>query len=228
MAELEQTGFGGGIESPNEPHMACVLLVDTSGSMAGEPIRSLNDSLNRFKSQTSLDQTAQRRVDIAIVSFGSAAAVVQDFTPISLMTPITLKAAGATAMGAGINLAVDMVKERNQFYNAMGTPCFKPWIFMITDGIPTDDIDSAVERVQTEERKGAHGRLKFWSLAVGNADTQILRRFSERVMQLDDMEFAGIFNWLSESMVAISVSRVGDVVNLNDLPDNARVVPSGW
>ena len=47
MPELRQTGFGeevpgGGIAAPGEPHMACVLLLDTSSSMTGAPINSLN------------------------------------------------------------------------------------------------------------------------------------------------------------------------------------------
>ena len=117
----------------------------------------------------------------------------------------------------------------------MGTPCFKPWIFMITDGAPYGDPDGeferAVQRVQEEERKGSHGKLKFFSLAVPGADEQLLGRFSQRVMKLNDTDFSGIFNWLSESMVAISVSRVGDNVPLTTLPDNAEVVrvpPPTW
>ena len=227
MEELNQTGYGNGIESPNEPHMACVLLLDTSGSMSGTAIQSLNAGINSFKSQTSLDETAQRRVDIAIIEFNSSAQVVQEFTPISEMQPVSLTARGSTCMGEGVNLAIDKVKERNRFYNQMGTPCFKPWIFMITDGEPTDSIDYAVQRVQDEERKGTHGKLKFWSLAVQGANKNTLRRFSDRVMELQGFDFTGIFNWMSESMVAISVSRVGhDIAMTSELPQN--VVPASW
>ena len=225
MEELNQSGYG--IESPNEPHMACVLLLDTSSSMSGAAIQSLNAGINSFKSQTALDETAQRRVDIAIIEFNSTAQVVQEFTPISAMQPVSLSARGCTSIGAGVNLAIDKVKERNRFYNQMGTPCFKPWIFMITDGEPTDDIEYAVQRVQEEERKGTHGKLKFWSLAVQGANENTLRRFSERVMKLQGFDFTGIFNWMSESMVAISVSRVGDNISMTaELPQN--VVPASW
>lgn len=56
MSELRQTGFGeevprGGIAAPGEPHMACVLLLDTSSSMTGAPISSLNKAINDFKTQ---------------------------------------------------------------------------------------------------------------------------------------------------------------------------------
>ena len=221
------------LAAPGEPHLACVLLLDTSGSMGGQPIDSLNRALYDFKNQVSMDEMAQKRVDIAIVEFNSTAQVVQHFTPISHMEPVTLKASGLTAMGAGVNLAIDMVKQRNEFYDQMGTPVFKPWIFMITDGSPTDDIEDAVRRVQEEEMKGEHGKLKFWALGVAGYDKNTLFRFFEgcrakRVMELSDTDFTGIFRWMSESMVAISVSRVGDNVPMGDLPSNAHVVPSSW
>lgn len=83
--ELNQTTFNevpsGGIAAPGEPHMACVLLLDTSISMIGAPIDSLNKAIKDFKEQTSMDDLAQKRVDIAIIEFNDTARVVQDFTP---------------------------------------------------------------------------------------------------------------------------------------------------
>lgn len=226
---INQTGFETPrVAAPGEPHLACVLLLDTSGSMSGQPIESLNKAINEFKEKTSLDELAQKRVDIAIIEFNDTPSVVQEFTPISQMGVIKLEAGGCTAMGAAINLAIDKVKERNRFYASFGTPCFKPWIFMITDGAPTDDISSAIARIQEEESKGAHGKLKFFALGVPGYDKNTLFKLTKRVMALTDTDFTGIFNWMSESMVAISVSRVGESVPLGDLPQNAHVVPKDW
>jgi len=202
--------------------LACVLLLDTSGSMSGEPIESLNRALSEFKDKVSMDEMAQKRVDIAIVEFNSSARVVQDFTPILHMSPVSLQATGVTAMGEGINMAIDMVKQRNRFYNSMGTPAFKPWIFMITDGAPTDSIEEAARRVKEEESKGTSGKLKFFALGVSGYDKNTLFKITNRVMELRDTDFSGIFNWMSESMVAISVSRVGEEARLTELPENAR------
>ena len=47
---IVQETFGAPIiAAPNEAHMACVLLIDTSSSMQGEPINSLNRALHDFK-----------------------------------------------------------------------------------------------------------------------------------------------------------------------------------
>lgn len=232
MPELKQSSFnevpGGGISAPGEPHMACVLLLDTSGSMYGDAIDSLNRAINDFKEQTSIDELAQKRVDIAIIEFNDTARVVQDFTPLSQMQSVTLSASGCTAMGAGINLAIDKVKERNRFYNSMGTPCFKPWIFMITDGAPTDDIESARQRIIDEESKGTHGKLKFWAVGVPGYSKETLTSLTKRCIALNEANFNGIFNWLSESMVTISVSRVDENPQLSNLPSDAQVIPTDW
>lgn len=210
------------IMAPNEAHLACVLLLDTSGSMAREPIANLNKALIDFKEKVSMDEQAKKSVDIAIVEFNSSVRIVQDFTPISLMEPVQLVADGLTSMGEGINTAIDLVKERNLFYSTQGTPVYKPWIFMITDGTPTDSIETAAQRIHEEENKGSNGKLKFFALGVSNYDKTTLFKLTNRVIELKDVDFSGIFNWISESMVAISVSRVGEDVKLSDLPQNAR------
>ena len=47
---FEQVPFGSESFADNpEPRCPCVLLLDTSGSMAGQPIRELNDGIQAFK-----------------------------------------------------------------------------------------------------------------------------------------------------------------------------------
>lgn len=210
---------------PNEPHLACILLLDTSGSMKGKPIESLNKAINTFKEQVCKDELARQRVDVAIIEFNYTANVVQEFAPIFNMEPVSLSANGSTAMGAGINMAIDHVKKMNRFYASYGTPCFKPWIFMITDGEPKDDISEARLRIQEEERKN---KLKFWAIGAPGYNKETLQSLTKRCISIDEANFEGIFNWLSESMVAISVSRIEENPQLGNLPDDAHVIPSDW
>lgn len=232
MREISQTEFNDyqkeDFIAVNEPHLACVLLLDTSSSMENKPIDNLNKALNEFKEKTSLDELAKKRVDISIIEFNSGAREIQPFTPLESLPPITLTASGSTSMGAGINLAIDKIKERVQLYAKAGTPIFRPWIFMITDGFPTDDISSARDRIKNEESKGTHGKLKFFALGVEGYHEETLKSLTMRTMALDGYDFEGIFNWLSESMVIISASRVDENPQLPQLPENARVIPTDW
>jgi uncharacterized protein YegL len=60
----------------DNPENRCpvVLLLDTSGSMAGEPIQELNRGVNLFRDEILRDAKASLRVEVAIVSFGATSA----------------------------------------------------------------------------------------------------------------------------------------------------------
>ena len=90
------------------------------------------------------------------------------------------------------------------------------------------EMVDAANRIQTEERKGSHGRINFWSIGVGNYDADELFALSlnKRVFELSDVDFSGMFEFLSESFIDISHSQVGQDIepDMDYLPDNAKVV----
>jgi uncharacterized protein YegL len=92
-------------ENP-EPRCACVLLLDTSGSMGGAPVPALNEGLTTFKDTLAKDPVASKRVEIAIVTFHSNVRLLQDFVTIEQFNvPAIGDLGGATLMSAGINIA---------------------------------------------------------------------------------------------------------------------------
>lgn len=68
-----------------DPRCPCVLLLDVSGSMAGPRIDELNKGLLTYAEELRKDQLASRRVEIAIVTFGGSAQVVNNFNPASVV-----------------------------------------------------------------------------------------------------------------------------------------------
>ena len=206
------------IQAVNEPHLACIILVDTSGSMTG-CIDNLNKAICDFKNGVSVDELSRKRVDVAVVAFDDKTRISMPFSPVAEMECPRLDTGGMTNMGDAINVAIDMVKERNRFYNTMGTPVFKPWIFMITDGSPTDDISVAKKRIEEEEAKK---KLKFFVVGVPGYDKHTMFQLTDRVIELEGAKFEGIFDWLSESMVTISVSKPGAEAPLPNLPEDSK------
>lgn len=127
MVELREASFNDEILVPSEPHLAFVLLLGTYSSMNMDgKINFLNEAVNHFLNKMLIDEIVSKRIDIAIVGFNDTAIVVQDFTPLTQMKPVTLSVNGCTVMNAGINLALDKLKERIRLYNEYGIPCFKP------------------------------------------------------------------------------------------------------
>src|SRR5690242_5607166 len=83
-------------ENP-EPRCPCLLLLDTSGSMRGQPIQQLNDGLATFKTELMQDEMAVKRVEVAIMTFGPVQTVLDFTSADQLMMPI-LRAGGDTPM----------------------------------------------------------------------------------------------------------------------------------
>src|SRR5580704_12688327 len=117
-----------------EPRCPCVLLLDTSGSMRGEPIRALAEGLAALREELLQDALAKRRVEVAIVTFGGNVHVLQDFVTMDHLQIPPLTADGLTPMGTATLKALDMVEARKAQYKVNGVAYYRPWIFLITDG----------------------------------------------------------------------------------------------
>lgn len=211
---LEDMGVQGIFDPHNsDPRCACVLVLDTSTSMSGAPIEELQAGLTQFIKEVSRDKTARTRVEVAIVTFGPAQ-VVQVFAPIDHIRAPQLVADNDTPLGAALNLAVDCLLERKQMYRSNGTQYYRPWVFLITDGAPTDGDAwmQASQRIKAEEqRKG----LSFFAVGVEGADMDVLNSIGSRpAIKLKGYSFAEMFKWLSASIERVSSSRPDETVTL--------------
>ncbi|NLO39837.1 MAG: VWA domain-containing protein [Ruminiclostridium sp.] len=213
--------------SVNDQHLACVLLLDVSSSMQNNnAIGKLNNAIVAFKEQCLQDDALRRGLDIAIVAFASEVNILQEFTPITEMITPVLEANGQTSMGAGLATAVDMLERRKAQYKEIGIPYHRPWIFMISDGAPNDDYAPAFNRVcELQQNK----KLELWAVGVPGYQKEILTALTMRVIELDDnLKFASLFEWLSNSLSTKSRSNPGDIVKYEMLPEGSRVIPSDW
>jgi uncharacterized protein YegL len=218
---LEQVPFGGAEFAENpEPRCPCVLLLDRSGSMAGAPIQELNSGLQTFKDATAADSMALKRVEVAIVTFGPVQ-VLADFQTLDVFNSPTLDAGGDTPMGAAIEQALTMVDQRKQTYKTNGIAYYRPWIFLITDGAPTDGWKTAADRVHQGEAARA---FSFFAVGVEGANMETLRQIAVREpLKLKGLRFQDLFVWLSNSLKAVSRSKAGDEVPLSN-----PATPGGW
>ena len=203
---IEDVGTGG-IQWITERHVACVFLLDTSGSMvANDAIGKLNAGLRTFKEQTisdsSFDEHTKACIDVALVSFGPDVQVQQGFTAVSEMIPPTLTANGGTPMGAAIDKALDMIAERKAKYNQYGTPYYRPWIFCITDGGPNDSYATAAQRLKEMEDAT---KVLGYCVGVANFDRHTMASIfnPERIFELDNLNFPALFKFVSSSLATV-------------------------
>lgn len=215
------------VAHPEQPHCPVVLILDVSYSMsADDKIGQLNKGLKYFVDDVMSDDLALKRLDLAIVTFGSSVNVAQDFTTVEGYQPPTLRVTGATPMGEAILKAMDMVEARKQTYKDNGTDYYRPWLFLITDGAPTDmePGDARWNEVTGRIRSGEdEARFTFFTVGVEPADMKTLGQLAppNRVpIQLRPGKFKEMFQWLSASQRKVSASKVGEQVALDS--------PMGW
>lgn len=246
----EQQPFGDvSLASNPEPRCPCVLLLDVSGSMAeivGKPgedlgytvqqdgqtyravsggvsrIDLLNEGIRAYHTDLMGDSLAVQRVEVSVITFGGEVETVIPFVAASAFNPPTLVAKGDTPMGAAILAAIDAVTQRKQLYRQNGLHYYRPWIFLITDGGPTDAWKTAAAKVREGEQNKA---FAFFAVGVDEgAKFDVLRQISavREPLCLKGYSFREMFVWLSQSQRSVSHSNPGqeDQVKLTS--------PSGW
>lgn len=215
---LEQVPFGTDNFADNpEPRCPCLLLLDTSGSMSGSPIEELNKGLISLKEELASDALAMKRVEVAILTFGPVK-VVNDFYTVANFFPPQLQATGDTPMGEAIKQGLEMVRIRKSEYRLNGISYYRPWIFLITDGAPTDEWTNAASLIREGETRKS---FAFFAVGVQGANMDILKQISVREpIKLEGLKFRELFQWLSASMKSVSQSIPGTAVTLQP--------PTGW
>ena len=204
-----------------EPRCPCLLLLDTSASMAGAPMDQLNQGLKTLKQDLESDGIAMQRVEIAIITFGPVQ-LISDFQTASNFTPPNLTTSGDTPIGAAILQGLELLEQRKQMYRKAGISYFRPWVFLISDGSPTDDWKRAAQKVQAGDNI-QQKQFCFFAVGVNGADMDTLGEIcspNRPPLQLKGLCFRELFAWLSNSLSNVSRSQLGDTVLLPP--------PTGW
>lgn len=199
-----------------DPRVPCVLLLDTSTSMSGEPINELNLGLQQYRDELLTDNLASRRAEVAIFRFGGSVVLERDFVTARHFDPPMLQANGHTPMAEAIVRGIRHLEDRKATYHSNGVAYYRPWIFLITDGEPTDTDEAwrmACEAVRLGEQQK---KFAFFAVGTGAANYDKLRQLSQSrpPLRLKGIAFREMFRWLSTSQTRVSHSQVGTHISL--------------
>ncbi|MEO8360068.1 MAG: VWA domain-containing protein [Vicinamibacteria bacterium] len=203
------------------------LLLDTSGSMRGEPIQSVNVGLQAMLNALRQDPYSLESVHLSVITFDVEAKTLIPLTPIeSVQLPeITVPGSGATFLGAALELVTTAVRSDVLRSSSERKGDWRPMLFLMTDGNPSDlqayrDMIPAVRA------------LNFASVvacAAGpKAKVELLRELTDQVYSLDTTDsatFSQFFKWVSASVAAGSSSAGLNASNaLPEPPAGVNVV----
>lgn len=202
------------------------ILLDTSGSMRGEPIESVNVGLRSMLGSLRQNPYALESVYLSIVTFDST---VQQVLPLTALPELQLPEivcpnSGATFLGEALAYICDRLEQ--DLVKAGGdTPGdWRPLLFIMTDGKPSDTLayEEAIPRV-----KAANFASVIACAAGPKSVPDQLKELTPQVVSLDTMDantFASFFQWVSAAVVSGNGQSGGQNTQLPPPPPEINVV----
>ncbi len=195
------------------------LVLDISGSMTGEPIEAVKNGVQVLVSTLRQDPYALETAFLSVITFDSSARQVVPLTELSMFQMPDIQATGTTALGDALSLLANKVSTEVTKSTAEVKGDWKPLVFIMTDGEPTDNWQKGLNDFKNQK----FGMVVACAAGSG-ANTSILKQITEVVVQLDTADSATIkafFKWVSASISTGSqkIEASGkDVSGLNELP----------
>lgn len=195
------------------------LCLDTSGSMGGDPIESLESAVHQFYSEILEDEVARYSAEICIITFGGSVQCIQDFSSIeSQDNKPSFRANGGTPLGEAVELAHELLEKRKNDYKNSGVDYYQPWLVLMTDGQPNGSDSSLENAIKQTTSLINNKRMTLFPIGIGEeADMDVLSRFSPNrsPLRLQGLKFREFFAWLSQSIARTSMSTPGETVQLD-------------
>lgn len=195
------------------------LLLDTSGSMSGEPIEAVKNGVQVMISLLRQNPQAIETAFLSVITFDSVAQQIIPLTDLASFQMVDIRATGTTALGEALKLVSNKIDTEVAKTTSEQKGDWKPLVFIMTDGIPTDDWQSGV--AEFKKRKTS---FTVACAAGSGADTSILKQITNDVVSLDNADSASIakfFQWVTAS-IGVSSTKVEDggkeISGINELP----------
>lgn len=214
---MGQERFAGESAVNLEQKCLCVLVLDVSGSMRGNPIQALNDGLGSFWKDIKSGE-GKNQIEVAIIKYDQDVQIIREpkLLDNNESAPTLSERGSTTNTVTALYEAIKLVDDRKAFYKATGQTYYRPWIILMTDGEPYPYVDNDVAEISKIVKTDVEAKhYMIVGLGVGNANMDILKRMTNNTaLPLQGTKFKDFFEWLGNSMETISQSKEGDKIDL--------------
>jgi uncharacterized protein YegL len=201
------------------------LLLDTSGSMAGEPIEAVKNGVQVMISSLRNDPQAVETAFLSIITFDSDAKQIVPLTDLASFQMPDIKASGTTSLGEALKVLTNCIKTEVTKTTAEVKGDWKPLLFLFTDGTPSD---KQLYREMIPEIKKLNFGIIVGCAAGVISDESILRELCDSVVQIDTADASTLkqfFKWVSETIDQGNKSMgTGEKVGLPPPPSDINLV----
>lgn len=177
------------------------FLLDTSGSMRGEPIQALNNALSGMIDSLRSDPQALETLWISIITFNSRVIELVPLTELpSFQLPEIIDPIGVTFTGKALEMLYTKVSTDIKKGNAIQKGDWKPLLFLITDGQPSD---SPLYIEMIPKIKSLNFGVIVGCAVGGLADDSKLKELTDNVVHLataDTSTLKQFFKWVSDTI----------------------------
>lgn len=200
------------------------LLIDTSGSMKGEPIESVKVGLEAMLSSLRQDPFALESVCISIITYDREVKQILPLTPLDeLQLPeISTPDSGPTHTGLALQLLCERIDREVQLSTPERKGDWMPLLFIMTDGKPSD---LQLYRAMIPEVKRRHFAAIIACAAGMKSDPRMLKELTDDVYSLDTVDsaaFRQFFKWVSDS-IGVGNRSIGATDDITLPPPPAEV-----
>nr|VFJ92646.1 MAG: Uncharacterized conserved protein YegL, contains vWA domain of TerY type [Candidatus Kentron sp. H]VFJ95081.1 MAG: Uncharacterized conserved protein YegL, contains vWA domain of TerY type [Candidatus Kentron sp. H]VFK00360.1 MAG: Uncharacterized conserved protein YegL, contains vWA domain of TerY type [Candidatus Kentron sp. H] len=182
------------------------LVVDVSDSMVGEPRRLLEKGLETLIQLLRQDPHALETAYISVVAFAGKVKTLAPLVDVVSFYPPQLPLGSGTAMGLALDHLMTEIDQSVRRGSAERKGDWKPAVFFMTDGKPTDAMEKAARRWKADYAS----RANLIAIGLGPyADTDALRQFADEVIRYDggtEEDFRKFIRWISASVSSMSVA----------------------
>lgn len=181
------------------------LLIDVSYSMSGEPLKAVQNGVEKLISELRKNPHALETAYLSVLTFASDVKVDVELTELPMFQTPKFETRGTTALGKGLKELGSRITKEVKKSTTEQKGDWKPLVFIMTDGAPTDNWKDGL----TEFQKTKTGIIV--ACAAGNgANTKVLQKITPNVVKLattDEESIGEFFKWVSAS-IGISSTKI--------------------
>jgi len=205
------------------------FLLDVSESMVGLPLNAVEEGMERIVSSLRQDPSALETAYVSVIAFAGKAKVISPLTDIVSFYPPKLPIGGGTSLGLGLETLMNEIDKKVILRSQSRQRDWKPLVFLITDGKPTDNTKRSIQKWKSNYSNKA----TMVAITLGeNADISILKQLTPHVLIYEGSsndDFKKFFDWISASVQshsqAIEQNRENKGINLSKKSDLLKKAP---